>query len=111
MSSRQCHFQPELFELDLDPPKKQIKHLGGEGILNESDIPQLNAGTRRVLSLMLDGRWYSRQDIEIAAGANGVPASEGLRRMRELRKHGYEIERRRRERTRLFDYRISRKRS
>ena len=75
--------------------QRDILRLGGEGVLTPEDIPELKAGTRRVLALMLDGRFHSAQEIMLAAGRDGVPAMEGLRRMRELRGHGFDLEKER----------------
>ena len=75
--------------------QRDISRLGGEGILTPDDIPELKAGTRRVLALMLDGRFHSADEIMGAAGKGGVPAMEGLRRMRELRAHGFDVEKER----------------
>jgi len=69
-----------------------ISRLGGEGILTPEDIPELKAGARRVLALMRDSRFHSAEEIMVAAGKGGVPAMEGLRRMRELRAHGFDVE-------------------
>jgi hypothetical protein len=71
----------------------RIRRLGGEGILTEDDARETAAGTMRVLELMLDGAWYSAPQICAAAGDEFGPASEGLRRMRELRQRGYRVER------------------
>ena len=72
--------------------QRDISRLGGEGILTLKDISELKGGTRRVLALMRDGRFHSAQEIMIAAGKGDIPAMEGLRRMRELRAHGFDIE-------------------
>lgn len=77
---------------DFDPTENTIvpvpqtpESLGGQGVLTESDMAALKAGTRRVALLMLDGCWHTPEEIRVAAGTNGFPASEGLRRLRELR--------------------------
>ncbi len=64
---------------------RKAKKLGGFGWLTEADIKELGGGKLRVLLLMSDGRARNRREICLAAGTNGVPASEGLRRLRELR--------------------------
>lgn len=81
------------------------RRLGGHGLLTDRDLIELSAGAQRVFSLMRDGGWHTRDEIELAAGANGVPAEEGLRRMRELRR-GFEIERARIDGRRAWKYRI-----
>ena len=85
---------------------QELLRLGGVGILNEKDLSELSASTRRVHTLMRDGRWHTADEIEHAAGENGVPAREGLRRMRELRAAGWEIERERCGERREFKYRL-----
>lgn len=72
---------------------QQILALGGVGILTERDISDFSASVQRVYALMRAGGWFSAEEIELAAGENGKPAREGLRRMRELRAAGYEIDR------------------
>tara|TARA_Y100000310_G_C20484478_1_gene716232 strand:- start:102 stop:491 length:390 start_codon:yes stop_codon:yes gene_type:complete len=67
--------------------------LGGVGILTDQDLADLKGGVRRVFDLMSDGEWYDRNAICLAAGTDGIPASEGMRRMRELRQW-FEVERR-----------------
>ena len=64
--------------------EKDLKRLGGVGILTDKDLAELSEGVRRVYALMSDMAWHSAEDIRLAAG-NGRPASEGLRRLRELR--------------------------
>jgi len=75
--------------------QRDISRLGGEGILTPDDIPELKAGTRRVWALMQDGQFHSAQEIMGAAGKGDIPAMEGLRRMRELRAHGFDLEKER----------------
>lgn len=65
---------------------RDIARLGGEGILEPGDIPELSAGVQRVLRLMSDYQWHSREEILDVAGTDGAQASEGLRRLRELRR-------------------------
>jgi|TARA_Y100000034_G_scaffold101689_1_gene126140 hypothetical protein len=69
--------------------------LGGVGILTDQDLADLKGGVRRVFDLMSDGEWYDRNAICLAAGTDGIPAYEGMRRMRELRDRGLEVEGRR----------------
>jgi hypothetical protein len=80
--------------------------LGGEGILEGRDIPELGAQVARVYRLMKDGRWYTRFEIELAAGGMDFPAPEGMRRMRELRRD-FIIERKKDSGTRVFQYRLT----
>ena len=63
-----------------------LASIGAGGVLDESDLADFNAATQRVARLMADGREYDADDIKEAAGEPGSPASEGLRRMRDLRK-------------------------
>lgn len=89
-----------------DETLRKLKALGGEGILNEKDLSELNDAVFRVMMLMADGQWHRAEDIRAAAGKNGDPASEGLRRMRELRNF-FEIEKARdSEDSRQFAYRL-----
>ena len=78
---------------------------GGDAPLTSEDLKGLKAGRMRVLSLMKDGAWYLAHEIRKAAGSGGVPASEGLRRMRELRDFGYDVEKLRDE-GRVWRYRL-----
>lgn len=84
-----------------------LRSIGGEGILSREDIASLKSGVRRVYELMKDGRWYRSDQIMKAAGVDGIPASEGLRRMRELRKYGFRIRKIRPNQGRVFYYQIS----
>jgi hypothetical protein len=83
---------------------------GGGGILYLSDLEDFSAAERRVIALMIDGKWHSADSIRLAAGKDGNPASEGLRRLRAVRARlepeGYTFERRRRD-GRNFSYRMS----
>lgn len=71
---------------------RRIVSLGGEGILSREQAMATNAAVLEVLALMIDGRWYSPSEIRRAAGFGFVEASEGLRRMRELRHVGWDVE-------------------
>lgn len=84
---------------------REIRRLGGAGILTERDLAELNSANLRVLHLMSDGEWHDARDIRLAAGSHGVEASEGLRRMRELRRF-FEVERLRAGEGRVFQYRL-----
>jgi len=70
---------------------QRIRSLGGEGILDEQKAIETGIGVLRVLDLMIDGKWHNMHDICTAAGGPNGYASEGLRRMRELRSLGYEV--------------------
>lgn len=84
-----------------------IRRLGGVGILNDDDILAFKAAQLRVFALMSDGEWHHPDEIELAAGQNGKPAREGLRRMRELRIPGkLEVEKVRVPSRRLWCYRL-----
>jgi hypothetical protein len=96
----------DMSQLALDfNATNRINDLGGHGILTPVDLEDLSESTQRVFNLMRDGKWHSADKICLAAGHNGIPASEGLRRMRELRAL-YEIDRRKVSDGRLFEYRI-----
>lgn len=87
-----------------------LEQVGARGILTPDDLTDLRAGTKRVAFLLADGEWRSAEEIREAAGKPGKPATEGLRRARELRAiPGVTLERRRaREGSREFFYRIVR---
>lgn len=80
------------------------RSLGGEATLSPKDLKELSIGCERVYTLMKDGNWHAAMNICYAAG-NGSFATEGLRRLRELRGAGIEIEKRRGA-GRLFEYRL-----
>lgn len=84
---------------------KDIARLGGEGILEEEDLQGLNESVQRVHALMKDGHWHSADEIREAAGHLGIPASEGLRRMRELRQW-YKVMRHKIANSSLWEYRL-----
>lgn len=85
---------------------RDIARIGGDGIVGELDILQFRAAVRNVFKLMSDGRWHTRDEINMAAGREGRPANEGLRRMRELRPR-YRIERERVDpKGRYYKYRL-----
>lgn len=79
-----------------------LKSLGGEGVLTESDLPELSAAAKKILDLMRDGLWHSATEIIAKSGQR-----EGLRRMRELRGDNWTVERRRNGASREFDYRLA----
>ena len=65
-------------------------------LLDYIDRKQLKPSELRVLELMKGGEWHTARQVRLAAGpGGGIEASEGLRRMRQLRKCGYLIEARR----------------
>lgn len=73
---------------------QKIRALGGEGILNEKDVAELNEAEQSVLMLMSDGQWHEPSEIKFAAGMFKREASEGLRRLRSLRKF-FDVEKQR----------------
>jgi len=84
-----------------------LASIGALGILRTEDLKALGAGSRRVAELMCDGGWYTAEEIRSAAGENGTPATEGLRRMRELRNlKGVILHRERIAGSRHFRYRL-----
>lgn len=85
---------------------QKIKALGGEGVLTEQDVAELREATQAVLVLMADGQWHSAIDIRLAAGMGRREASEGLRRLRELRKFFEVAKRRPAAGQREYEYRI-----
>ena len=80
---------------------KNIKRLGGQGILQRADLIDLQTQRARVLWLMLDGLWHTA--TEIITWSHG---REGLRRMRELREIPHMSIERRRLKGRDFMYRL-----
>lgn len=85
---------------DEDDVERMIRKLGGEGILNPSDLPDLRSQRFQVLKLMSDRKWHN--GLEVLAVAGGT---EGLRRLRELRDiPGLEVRIRPTERKRVFEY-------
>lgn len=87
-----------------------LKSHGAVGLLNERDVGELEIGTRRVADLMQDRQWHHPDEIRRVAGGPTAPASEGLRRMRDLRPimepFGWEVARKRIPGTRLWQYRL-----
>lgn len=92
-------------EQQLDLTFRTRRALGGVGILTAEDMEETGEGVERVRDLMLGGGWHTRSEIELAAGRDGKPAAEGMRRMRELRRW-YRIEKQRLE-GRHWVYRIA----
>lgn len=84
---------------------KTLREIGAIGVLGKEELKELSNSTQRVFELMKDGVWYNSWEIREAAGKNGVEASEGLRRLRELRRL-YIVERRRIRNSGIFQYRL-----
>jgi hypothetical protein len=80
---------------EKDEIYRRILRLGGVGILSYEEAIKTAASVLRVLEHMMDGQWHDADSIRRYAGTNGRPASEGLRRLRELRPLGFQVERRR----------------
>jgi len=98
--------EPEISAAYLGDVSARKTALGGNGLLTDEDVQALGAGVRRVYSLMKDGQWHGPEEICRTAGEDGHRASEGLRRMRELRRW-FTVERRRvEEGSRLWFYRL-----
>lgn len=81
---------------------RQIGIFGGHGILTKEDLPDLTEASRRIFNLMKDGAWHTAEEIEAVSEQR-----EGLRRMRDLRRRGHEIEVKRDGSTRRFLYRLT----
>jgi len=87
--------------------RRRLAMLGAnDGPIFQDELEDLTAGCRRVYLLMKDGRWHSASAIRLAAGGGDQEASEGLRRLREIRQIGCTFEKRRIEDSRLFEYRL-----
>jgi hypothetical protein len=82
--------------------KKEIKRLGGEGILNEEDIKDFSKVEKVIIENIREGVWYSAEHIIKVVGQR-----EALRRLRDLRKKNYLVERKRISDYREFFYRIT----
>ena len=80
--------------------------LGGPGILTGKDTRDLNAASMRVLKMMSDHEWHTAEEIELAAGKDGIPAREGLRRMRQLRQIGFDVSKKRKPGCREWVYKL-----
>ena len=83
--------------------ERAIRAIGGIETLCAKDYQSLVTAERELLAEMSGGDWYTRDDICRITGQE-----EGMRRMRALRRH-YEIEKRRIEGVRAWEYRIVRK--
>ncbi len=89
---------------------KSLKAIGGVGVLTRSDLTEIREASKRVAELMADGQWYSADALKMTAGKDDEPATEGLRRMRELREiPGIDIEKEKIPGTRKWRYRLTRK--
>ena len=100
-------------ELNFDTTTGQQQWIGAHGaedVVREDEVSELQGATARIWAMMEDRQWHTADEIRMAAGRHGVPASEGLRRMRDLRKplqeRGLAIEKRRGD-SRMFEYRIA----
>jgi hypothetical protein len=80
----------------------EIKRLGGEGILNDKDIREFSDAQQAIIDFMSDGEWYSATSIIEWSGQR-----EGLRRLRDLRSRGFEVEKMRIKGSRDFFYRLT----
>ena len=94
--------QPGLFDLEPLPWHEHLWAIGGAETLSREDLKELNASCTRVYNLMRDRAWHGPEAIRQAA--NG---SEGLRRMRALRKL-FKIDKARVPGRRVWMYRIDR---
>jgi hypothetical protein len=59
---------------------------GAEGILQHSEVKDMKKASARIFYLLADLQWHDAEAIRNVAGKNGILASEGLRRMCDLRK-------------------------
>ena len=90
---------------DLFGFEQSLKAIGAEGLLTEEDLEQLKGQRRKVWDLMRDSHWHTGPEIVAAAGG-----SEGLRRLRELRRLSHiEIEKWRIPNSRTWAYRLVRR--
>tara|TARA_R110000824_G_scaffold5263_3_gene24417 strand:+ start:3047 stop:3445 length:399 start_codon:yes stop_codon:yes gene_type:complete len=80
--------------------ERYIQKLGGD-TLRTKDAKPLHAGTKKVLQIMSNGIWFTIPELREASGLD-----QADRRMRELRGHGYMIERKRIGDSRSFQYRL-----
>ena len=81
---------------------REIKRLGGEGILIAQDIVAFSKAEQAIIEWMEDGAWYSASSIIEQSGQR-----EGLRRLRDLRSKGFNVERKRVSAAREFYYRLT----
>jgi len=94
-----------------DANHEWLKQHGAIGVLLPEEVQGLGEASIRVMRLMADKQWHDANEIRAAAGGDGPPASEGLRRMRDLRpqleSRGFCIIKSRSKDTRVFTYKIS----
>ena len=100
--------------LIIDPSRvtgpSSLEAIGGVGVLTVTDLREIRAASKRVAELMADGQWFTADEIKMTAGKDGEPATEGLRRMRELRAiTGIDIEKEKIPGTRKWRYRLVKK--
>ena len=80
---------------------KSIASLGGHGILHTEDLADLSEATAKIYYHMRDGKWHTIDELKELTGQ-----AQADRRMRSLRGFGVRIECRRRQGSRLFEYRM-----
>jgi hypothetical protein len=80
-----------------------IAKLSGNGSTNlrVKDAKPLQSGVAKVLEIMSDHEWYSVPRLRELTGMD-----QADRRMRELRDHGYTVDKRRIQDSRSFEYRL-----
>lgn len=83
------------------PPKNSLEALGGQGVLESSDLEALRGDVCLVYSVMKDRKWHSGMEIRKAL----PPGSDAMRRLRELRRL-FTVERCRFGEKRHFWYRL-----
>ena len=97
-------------ELFPESAREWLAKHGAAGLLNQYEVISMKRAAARVLALVADNAWHSADEVRLAAGMDGVPASEGLRRLRDLRKviapYGLEIEKQRFNHSRMYYYRL-----
>jgi hypothetical protein len=80
---------------------KEIAKLGGVDIITDYDLSDFSKAKKRIVDLMSDGAWHTATEIIEASGQR-----EGLRRLRDLRGKGIDVEVTRDGDKREFLYRI-----
>ncbi len=89
---------------------RNLRKIGGLGILNEGDLADFNRAELALMAAMLDGAWRTRDQVCEIAGRDGRPAAEGTRRLRAVRealqKVGGDVECERFGERRDFRYRL-----
>jgi len=82
--------------------EKPAKALGGAGVLTEKDLKDFSVACHKIVELMSDGRWHSKQEMRDVTGQDAA-----LRRFETLKDYGYILESERvTEDHRLWRYRI-----